>query len=643
MVVSFVLALAVCAEAAVNYCSTLVATPDLDTVTGTLELEAPSGTAAVPLTSNGVPAYKLAITANGLPPAASLGPYRVYVAWATSLTMDSVVKLGVIQNGRTEIGVLARNQFRVLVSAERSAAVTTRHGRLVLRGTSPSVRLLAHRDLMTPFAPGATVGSGMGGMDHGDTYLPTASDTVPVARPSSTLVLHDGDTVSLVATLVRRTVDGQSFIGYGYNGEFPGPLLQVAQGSHVTVRFENQIDQPTSVHWHGLRLDNANDGAVGLTQGAVPSGGRFTYTLRFPDEGIFWYHSHVREDIQQSLGLYGNILVTRGVAPVNRVVVLPIQDLLLAPFGAAEPTHALMGRFGNTFVVDHLSVHRNGVVRFYLTNVSNARTYNLVFEHARAKIVGSDLGLAEHDALVDNIVIAPAERYIVDVQFPRAGTVALVNRIQALNHRYGTFSPETDTLTMIHVDETLAAPDYSRAFATIAHRTALQKYRSYVARPVEHTLHLEMRTHDLPAAISNMLTGASVPVDMNDGMAGMNGATTAREITWVLRDAATGAENMDIHWRFRVGTLAKIRMVNDPIGPHPMAHPIHVHGERMLVLSRNGVPNENLVWKDTILVPAGETDDVLLDLSNPGTWMLHCHIAEHRGSGMMMSFVVDST
>jgi suppressor of ftsI len=282
-------------------------------------------------------------------------------------------------------------------------------------------------------------------------------------------------------------------------------------------------------------------------------------------------------------------------------------------------------------------------VRFLVTNASNARTYNLVFDHARAKVVGSDLGAFEYDAPVDNILIAPAERYVVDVQFSRPGRVALVNQIQALNHRSGAFSPETDTLALIQVDTEHATPDYSANFRRIEHRDDLAAYRAYADRPADHTLQLEMRTHDLPAAITNMFTGASIPVDMNDGMGNMNAETTAREITWVLRDSATGAENMDIHWRFAAGTVTKIRIFNDPVGPHPMAHPIHVHGQRMLVLDRDGVPNENLVWKDTILIPAGETDDVLLDLSNPGTWMLHCHIAEHRGAGMMMSFVVDST
>ena len=97
---------------------------------------------------------------------------------------------------------------------------------------------------------------------------------------------------------------------------------------------------------------------------------------------------------------------------------------------------------------------------------------------------------------------------------------------------------------------------------------------------------------------------------------------------------------MDIGWNFHVGDKVKIRIFNDPNSMHAMQHPIHFHGQRFLILSRNGVTNTNLVWKDTVLVPAGQTVDILLDASNPGTWMAHCHIAEHLESGMMFSYRV---
>ena len=85
----------------------------------------------------------------------------------------------------------------------------------------------------------------------------------------------------------------------------------------------------------------------------------------------------------------------------------------------------------------------------------------------------------------------------------------------------------------------------------------------------------------------------------------------------------------------------KLRLVNEMDSDHPMHHPFHIHGTgRFVVLARNGVPEANYVWKDTVLVRTAETVDILLDVTNPGRWMAHCHIAEHHESGMMLSFDV---
>jgi FtsP/CotA-like multicopper oxidase with cupredoxin domain len=132
------------------------------------------------------------------------------------------------------------------------------------------------------------------------------------------------------------------------------------------------------------------------------------------------------------------------------------------------------------------------------------------------------------------------------------------------------------------------------------------------------------------------------PVEWNDGMPDMNWVATGRETRWIMRDRTTGKENLEIDWHFRRGAAVKIRLFNDPQAMHPMSHPIHFHGQRFLVLERDGVPNPNLAWQDTVLLPVGSTVDILLDASNPGTWMAHCHISEHLESGMHMTFVVDS-
>jgi FtsP/CotA-like multicopper oxidase with cupredoxin domain len=130
-------------------------------------------------------------------------------------------------------------------------------------------------------------------------------------------------------------------------------------------------------------------------------------------------------------------------------------------------------------------------------------------------------------------------------------------------------------------------------------------------------------------------------IEWEDDMVDVNRMTTPANMRWKIVDRETGAENAGIDWRFRVGDRVKIRLLNEMAGDHPMHHPFHVHGAgRFLVLSRDGEPEQSLVWKDTVLVRTGETVDILLEVTNPGTWMAHCHIAEHHESGMMFSFEV---
>jgi suppressor of ftsI len=308
-------------------------------------------------------------------------------------------------------------------------------------------------------------------------FLPGAGvnpATLPLVQPRSVVRLRDRDTLDLTAMLVRRMIHGRAFAMYGFNGQVPGPLIRVPQNATIIVRFKNRIDLPSAVHWHGVRLDNHSDGVPGLTQDTVPAGGSFTYRVHFPDAGLYWYHPHVREDIEQAMGLFGNMIVdspdTNYYAPANREQILMLDDLLtnadtLIPFGAAGPDFTLMGRVGNTLLVNDetkytLAAANGEVVRFYLTNVSSSRTYNLSFGGASMKIVASDESRFEHEERVHSIVIAPAERYIVDVRFAQPGRYALINAVQAINHFRGEFSPEVDTLGVVTVDATPAAPDY---------------------------------------------------------------------------------------------------------------------------------------------------------------------------------------
>jgi FtsP/CotA-like multicopper oxidase with cupredoxin domain len=130
-------------------------------------------------------------------------------------------------------------------------------------------------------------------------------------------------------------------------------------------------------------------------------------------------------------------------------------------------------------------------------------------------------------------------------------------------------------------------------------------------------------------------------LEWEDLMPEINRASDTTNMIWKLVDRETGAENAAINWGFRVGDRVKIKLVNEMESDHPMHHPFHFHGAgRFLILSRDGRLERNLVWKDTVLVRAGEIVEILLHVTNPGRWMAHCHIAEHTESGMMFSFEV---
>lgn len=680
------------------YCMELVPAPGLNGVAGRVELGHIPGPFSIAVGPDGRPRYQLILHATGLPAPAAMGDYRTYVAWVAPSTLNSFVRYGSVRDGRTRLGVVDLEKFTFLVTAERSSRVKQPSGRVVLRGQSPATRLYPP-DLVqfslgsmpqprtdirqhdhaaikaeaegksalhwttVPMPTGITMlPAEMALRPEEVAWLPSVDTTLPPARRREVVKLLDGDTLRLEAGLVQQRLYGRSYPMFAFNGQQPGPLIEVVKDSRITVVLRNHLPQPTSVHWHGIRLDNPNDGTPGLTQPAVAPESEFIYRLRFPDAGIYWYHPHVREDTQQELGLYGNILVRpaegQAYGPANREAVLMLDDLLVSddgmvPFGKDSPTHALMGRFGNVLLVNgqpryRLQVNRGDVVRLFLTNASNARTLNLSLPGARMKVVGSDLGPYQWEEWVDNVVIGPAERYVVHVRFERTGRVALVNRVRGLNHLYGRFFPQSDTLGVFEVRQKGTARDLKTSFLTLRRDTAaaaeLERYRRKAGSASRKALVLTLETEGLPNITQRLMQLDSIyfpPVEWSGTMPMMNWASTGRQVRWILRDPDSGRENMELDWHFRRGEPVRIRLVNQRQSVHAMQHPIHVHGQRFLVLSVNGEPNRNLVWKDTVLVPAGGAVDILLDPSNSGRWMAHCHIAEHLSAGMMSGFTVE--
>jgi FtsP/CotA-like multicopper oxidase with cupredoxin domain len=690
------------------YCIPLTPTSRAGAASGAARLLRHPSPFGVSVTPGGVQRWKLAIALADLPEPSSLGPYTTYVAWATTPILRPIVKLGAVGVGEATLGPVALNQFMVLISAEASAEVEARAGPLVLRGASASARMQPHeiaaalatvvggaREAATPSGapPGEQPAAPGAHADHapapagaaGDWSPPPMHPEVPMppglmelrpdvapylpdtlgggivfARPARTVDLADGDTLDLVAGRVRRKIGGRTYVMYGFNEMYPGPLVRVERGSTIVVRFENRTEWPTAVHWHGVRVENRFDGVPFVTQEPIPPGGQFVYEVRFPDSGIYWYHPHHREDVQQDLGLYGNLRVREpdDRPPVHREEILMLDDLLvgedgLVPWGREAATHALMGRFGNVMLVNgepgwHLAVDRGEVVRFYLTNASNTRTWNVSFDGAAMKLVAADLSPFEREERVESVVLAPAERYVVDVLFEEPGRRAFVNRVQAIDAFGARFFAEVDTLGTVDVGDTPGSPDHAAAFDEL-HENAgviaeLDRLREAFARPVDHELLLTLEARDLPFPVAPLLATEWTyvhPVEWSGTMPEMNWVSTGRSLRWILRDPATGKENEEIEWRFRQGDLVKIRLTSDRDALHPMHHPIHLHGQRFLVLAQGGTRNDNLAWKDTLLLPTGDAAEILVEMSNPGLWMLHCHISEHLEAGMKTVLTVD--
>ena len=688
------------------YCIDLLSTARGGDATGVVELSRPWSPFGVTVTAEGRHRYELTAWIAGLPDPVALGPYTTYVAWATPLALDPVVKLGEVSNGRNDLGEVAFNKYLLLITAEASPDVSQRTGPLVIRGRSPSSLMEAH-DLLA-MAPSAESGRDVAVHEFAGLWslppmyegvprlpgimevrprtaplLPTADlSDVPEAEPSGVVELPNGGTLDLTAGFVKREIRGREILMFGFNGQIPGPLISVGQQSTIFVNFTNETPFPTTVHWHGVRLQNRYDGVPGVTQDLVLPGETFRYQIYFRDAGIYWYHPHHREDVQQELGLAGNMLVEPFAGdyygPVNREEVVMLDDLLLTesdavtggdvvtgsgvvPFGNESANYMLNGRYGNVFLTNgepqyRLEVEAGEVVRFFFTNVSNTRTFNVSFrptddpsaQPLPIKVVASDVGKFEREAMVESVVLAPAERYVVEVLFSEPGAYSLTNQVQGINHRMGLFLEEVARLGTVTVSRARTAEDHSDAFVTIRTNEEvvadIDRYRSDFDRPPDHELTLTLEIDSLPLAVEQSMNLDWVyfnPVEWTGTMPVMNWATTGAEVGWILRDPVSGMENMDIAWSFRVGDVVKIRLHNDRGAFHAMQHPLHIHGQRFLVLEQNGEPNQNLVWKDTILLPVGSTTDILLELSNPGRWMVHCHIAEHLESGMKFVFDVE--
>jgi FtsP/CotA-like multicopper oxidase with cupredoxin domain len=502
----------------------------------------------------------------------------------------------------------------------------------------------------------------MGGPPVDTTFFSTDITGLPEAVRSDVIELDDGEELQLRPGPVAKRLGDATVRMLGYNGSIPGPTLKVRQGSEVVVHVTNDTDLDTTVHWHGLRLENRFDGVPHETQAPIPPGGDFTYRIQFPDPGLYWYHPHIREDVTQELGLYGSIVVEPTEPdywpPAHRDVVLTLDDLLLedgviAPFSRTETNYAAMGRYGNLMLTGGetapaFTAHNGEILRFWLTNTANSRVFRVGVPGARMKLIGGDSGRVEHELFVSDVVLGPSERTVVDVLFDGPGEFTLEHR-----------TPDrTYPLAAITVTGRAAEPSMRQEFERLRSAPELVAERRrldrWLAAPPDKVLAIvaamdmsgtddrDMGDMDMGHEMSGVHGDVGDGIEWEDHMVEMNRAMNSTNMHWQFLDRTAGRNAPPADWRFTAGDRVKLRLVNERNSDHPMHHPFHIHGAgRFLVLSRDGVTEPNLVWKDTVLIPTGQTVDLLFDVTNPGLWMAHCHIAEHMHSGMMFSFTVD--
>ena len=407
---------------------------------------------------------------------------------------------------------------------------------------------------------------------------------------------------------------------WGYDGRVPGPTIRVRQGERVVRRFVNGLPQPSTVHWHGIRIDNSMDGTPELTQPVVQPGGEFLYDFAPPDAGTYWYHSHHRTFEQLARGLYGVLVVEEHDAPeVDREEVLVLDDWRLADdailhdsFGALHDwSHA--GRIGNWITVNGESAwsreaSRHERLRLRLVNAANARIFSLALKHLEGWVVALDGQPLPAPQAAGPLVLAPGQRadLIVDVVAGEGEEAFLAYRGRE--------------------------QDFALAVFTI--RGRLREARLPDPEPLP--------PNPVPT-LGDLAQARRETLRMDGGaMGGMRQAMLGGRMLGARDLAGQGkvwafnglAEMPDAPLLTALrGETVRLAMVNDTAWPHAM----HLHGHHFRAIASDGAAGP---MRDTLLVDRGETAEIAFVADNPGDWMLHCHMPGHSISGMMTWFRV---
>lgn len=411
--------------------------------------------------------------------------------------------------------------------------------------------------------------------------------------------------------------DGAKTVVWTYNGTFPGPELRVRRGDRIKILFRNQLSQPSSIHWHGIRIDNAMDGVSGLTQDPVMPGETFSYKFNVPDAGTYWYHPHNRSWEQLARGLYGPLIVEEDTPyPVDRDQVLVIDDWRLTKDGLFDEaslgnrhdwSHA--GRLGNWATVNGRSApaytfQTGDRVRFRLINTSNSRVMSLMLVGLSGTLIARDgqplrepLALSEQEVLT----LSPAQRVDVVVDMHTAGALAVPSNQGPIS--LAEFAVSGQLISSFTNTDILPLPSNEVAIPTL----------------------------DAAQAVSLVMEGGArswLSEGVFNGVK-MDGRSLADKGQFWTFNGQAGRSEIPLFETER-GRSVIITLVNDTAWPHV----IHLHGHHFLEVPGSNRISRDAPLLDSILLEARQTKRIAFVADNPGKWMLHCHMLEHQVAGM---------
>ena len=419
--------------------------------------------------------------------------------------------------------------------------------------------------------------------------------------------------INLAARIARVEIaPGHTVDAWTYDGGLPGPLIRLHVGDRLIVHFTNALPEPTTVHWHGLRVPLRMDGVPGVSQPPIKPGESFTYDFVVPDAGLFWYHPHVMSAAQVGFGLYGALLVDDpddGVRVADEVVMV-LSDLALNERGGLESPEAggsianVFGREGTHVLLNgrkrsSLLVRSGAPQRWRIVNAAKSRYFNLDLGGVVFRQIGGDGGLQEFAVERDMLLLAPGERADVIVTPRLEAGASIVLRSVLVNRGMFTIEgrfPYDELLTLTGAN---VSPYSGPAPSPV--RRAIEPLTLTGATTVELELALDQPPDAAPEyAIRGPLYSA--------------------------RHKALGA---------RIGETQVWTVTNAT----KWSHPLHLHGFFFQVLDDSGAPVRPLAWKDTVDIPFEKTVRLAVRFDDregvTGAWMLHCHILDHAEGGLM--------